>query len=399
MNAQEKKITLSLSLLMTFRMLGLFMILPIFSIYAHTLNDVTPKLIGLALGIYGLTQACFQMPLAILSDHIGRKPVIVGGLVLFVIGSIVAALSHSIEGIIIGRALQGSGAIGSTIIAIMADSTELENRTKAMAIIGMNIGIAFAAAMVLGPILYTYIGMSGIFWLTAFMALIGIGITLFRLPPPSIHVDTNDTHKNKNLYAQFKEALTDSELIRLNIGIFIQHAILTAIFVVMPIILIQQMHISESHQWLIYLPILVIAYILMVPFIIIAEKKHKMKPIFIGSIFCILLSQLLLSFSHENMILLIFALLIFFTAFTLLEATLPSLISKFANPKSKGTAMGIYSTAQFLGIFVGGVMGGWIFQHTHHKTNVVFLTCALLAFLWCIIATQMQKPPQKTQKQ
>lgn len=387
MNPQERKSAISLALLMSFRMLGLFMILPIFSLYAQHLKGVTPHLIGLALGIYGLTQACLQIPFGMLSDKIGRKPVIFFGLLIFAFGSVVAALAHSIEGVIIGRALQGGGAVGSVIIALLADSTKDENRTKAMAIIGMTIGLAFAVAMVLGPTLNTWIGVSGIFWLTAILAIIGIIVLLFVVPTPS----NNKFHRDAEpVPALFKSILTNGELLRLDFGIFVQHAILTATFIVIPIALTHFAHIKEAHQWMIYLPVLIVAFVLMVPFIIIAEKKRKMKPIFIGCIITLAISQFILFFFHNLTISFVIALLLFFTAFTLLEATLPSLISKLAPAGSKGTAMGVYSTSQFLGIFAGGVIGGWIFSL--YGVQGVFLMCAIGAIVWAIIACSMKKP-------
>ena len=393
MKPLERKSAISLALLMSFRMLGLFMILPIFSLYAQHLKGVTPHLIGIALGIYGLTQACLQIPFGMLSDKIGRKPVICFGLLIFAFGSVVAALAHSIEGVIIGRALQGGGAVGSVIIALLADSTQDENRTKAMAIIGMTIGFSFAIAMVLGPALNTWVGVSGIFWLTALLALLGIVILFFVVPTPT----NNKFHRDAEpVPALFKSILTNGQLVRLDVGIFVQHAILTATFLVIPLALTHYAHLKEAHQWMIYLPVLVFAFILMVPFIIIAEKKRKMKPIFIACIIALAISQIILIFFHTRISSFVIALFIFFTAFTLLEATLPSLISKLAPAGSKGTAMGVYSTSQFLGIFAGGTIGGWVFSS--HGVTGVFIMCAIAAIVWAIIASSMQKPPHLATK-
>ena len=393
MNKTERKTAMLLALLMSFRMLGLFMILPIFTLYAHRLPGTTPQLIGIALGIYGLTQACLQIPFGRLSDKFGRKPIIFLGLVIFIIGSIIAALSSSIYGIILGRALQGGGAVGSVIIALLADSTRDENRTKAMAILGMTIGLAFAIAVVLGPALNAIIGVPGIFWLTAILALIGVLILLFAVPTPSKTVFHRDTEP---VPALFKTILSNTQLLRLDIGIFIQHGILTAMFIVLPIVLQNVIGIKEAHQWILYLPVLIVAYCLMVPFIIIAEKKRKMKGVFISCVFIIAVSQFFLWTWHSSIIAFIIALILFFTAFTILEASLPSLVSKIAPAGSKGTAMGIYSTAQFLGIFVGGLCGGWLFAE--NGISGVFIFCGIAACGWFIIAATMAKPPHLATK-
>lgn len=383
----ERRSTIALASIFAFRMLGLFMILPVFSLYAHDLKGATPMLIGIALGVYGLTQALLQIPFGMLSDKIGRKPIITIGLVLFAIGSVIAALSHSITGVIIGRALQGTGAIGSTLIALIADLTSEETRTKAMAILGMTIGISFSIAMVAGPILNSWFSVNGIFWLTAIFAGMGLAILHGLVPTPKKSPFHSDSEPQMRL---FKSVLRNPELLRLDVGIFIQHAILTAIFVVIPVALQNVVGLRSAHQWFLYLPVLVFSFLLMVPFIIIAEKKRLMKQCFVGAIATTFISLIMLSFWHSSLTAITIALLIYFTGFNLLEASLPSLVSKISPAGSKGTAMGVYSSSQFFGIFFGGTFGGLIYGH-YHIGGVLF-ACACLALLWFSIAVTMQKP-------
>lgn len=387
MNKQEKKTALLLASIYAFRMLGLFMILPIFSLYAVHFKYANATLIGLALGIYGLTQGILQIPFGMWSDRIGRKPIIFLGLVLFIIGSIVAACSHSIYGIIIGRAIQGAGAIGSTLTALVADATQEENRLKAMSIIGMTIGFSFMIAMILGPLLNNLIGLRGIFWFTAFLACIGILILWLLIPTPKTHHLHRDSEP---VLSQFKKILLNKELLRLDFGIFSLHAILTALFIVIPITLANDAGLTENQQWIIYLPVLILSFIAMIPFIILAEAKRLMKPIFIGAIIILTLTQICFWFVYHSLILTSILLFLFFTAFTFLEASLPSLISKIAPAGNKGTAMGIYSSAQFLGIFIGGLVGGIIFHHL--GLTAIFIFCALLGLIWIAFAYTMRKP-------
>jgi predicted MFS family arabinose efflux permease len=381
MNSQEKKSIISLALLFSFRMLGLFLILPVFSLYAQTLLHSTPALIGIALGVYGLTQAIFQMPLAILSDKFGRKPIIVTGLLLFAFGSIVAAVSHTIEGVIIGRALQGTGAIGSTILAYAADLTREEYRTKAMAIIGMTIGFSFSLAMALSPLMNSWIGVSGIFWLTASLAILGLFLLFKGISTPT----ANRMHSENVLTPkQLWLVLRQPALLRLDFSIFSIHAILTAIFIVVPIMLKNFTGIPLNKQWIIYLPVIVLSFIAMFPFIILAEKKQQMKRVFVGAVICLFIAQIMIFTGQSYEWMIAFGLFIFFTAFTLLEALLPSLISKIAPPSHKGTAIGFYSTCQFLGIFVGGVLGGWFYGQ--YQVLGVFIFCGILTLIWLAIA-------------
>lgn len=375
----ETRAVLSLSGVFCFRMLGLFIILPIFTLSAQQFQGATPNAIGMALGIYGLSQAVLQIPLAMLSDKWGRKIVIVGGLLLFIAGSIVAALSHSIQGIIVGRALQGAGAIGSTVIATVADITRIENRTKAMAIIGMTIGSSFALAMVLGPALNSWLGLSGIFWFTAFLGLISILITLVGVPKLPRQIFHRDA---ETLPTLLKHTLFNSELLRLDFGIMVLHAVLTSSFIAIPLLLAQKSSDSAHLAWTVYLPVMLFAFFAVIPLIIVAEKYRQLKFCFLTAILVLIISMLLWQL-HSTLWVFALQLAIFFTAFTFLEATLPSLISKVAPIGSKGTAIGIYSSAQFFGIFLGGALGGWMYHHFYFKG--IFIGNLLLLMLWLLI--------------
>ncbi|HVZ54865.1 MAG TPA: MFS transporter [Pseudolabrys sp.] len=391
MEKQEFRAALSLAAVFSVRLLGLFMIYPVFAAYAQGLSGATPYLIGEALGIYGLSQGLLQIPFGLLSDRFGRKTMIVIGLVVFGIGSAVAATSTSIGGVILGRALQGAGAVGSVILALVADLTSEENRTKAMAMVGITIGASFMVALVAGPIVATFIGVSGIFWLMVALALAGIAITEFAVPSPRrvrVHRDA------EAVPALIGSVLKNPELLRLDFGIFALHAMLTASFLVVPGLLRATLHVTSHAQWIVYLPVLVVSVVVMVPAIIVAEKYRRMKGVFVGAVAALAASQAMLYVGAGNLYVLIAALVVFFSAFNVMEASLPSLITKAAPPDAKGTAMGIYSSAQFLGIFAGGIVGGWAHQHGGDAT--VFMLTAAVALAWLAAAATMAQPSYLT---
>lgn len=383
MTKTELRATFSLASILSIRMLGLFMILPVFALYAEKFKGATPFLIGFALGIYGLTQAIFQLPFGMLSDKIGRKSVVSLGLLIFIVGSVLAAISNHIALVILGRALQGAGAIGSTLIAFIADFTRSEHRTKAMAIMGMTIGISFIFAMIAGPFLNSWIGLAGIFWICAGLGLLGF-VILYVIVPSSPHASF---HRDAEpVPSQFFSALFHQKLLPLNISIGCLHLILTASFVAIPILLSQTLGLKEMQQWRLYLGVMIFSFIVMMPMIVIAEKKHKTKVIILFTIALLGFAELLIWKFKTSISGISLGLLIFFIAFNFLEASLPSLVSKVAPSNNRGTAMGIYSTCQFLGIFIGGSLGGWLLQHG--GLFVVMLVCSLVAFVWWVyIAT------------
>lgn len=384
----ERRAVASLATLYAFRMLGLFMVLPVLSLYGTEYEGNTPLLIGLALGAYGFTQAILQIPFGMWSDRWGRKPVIAVGLLLFAAGSVLAAQADTIYELIAGRALQGGGAIASAIMALVADLTQDENRSKAMAAIGASIGLSFSLALAVGPLIAGLFGMSGIFWSTALLALVGLGI-LYRLVPTPV-LNTQRSHRDAGAVPELlSTTLRNGQLLRLNAGIFALHFVLTASFVVMPPLL-EAMGVDRARHWLVYVPLLVLAFIAMVPFMIIAEKRRQIKPVFLLAVAALMLMELALAMTQGHLYGFLLALFVFFGAFNLLEATLPSLMSKAAPAGSKGTASGIYSTCQFLGAFAGGVGGGWCLQA--YGPQAVYLLCSGVALVWLLLAVTMQAP-------
>jgi MFS family permease len=387
MKPQEFRAAAALAAVFSVRLLGLFMIYPVFAAYAGTLAGANPYLIGEALGIYGLTQGLLQIPFGLLSDRIGRKVMIVIGLALFGIGSAVAAVSTTIGGVIIGRALQGAGAVGSVILALVADLTGEDSRTAAMAMVGITIGASFLVALLAGPVVANFIGVSGIFWLMVALAFVGLAITQFVVPnPPRLRVHRDAEAVPALLGAVFR----NRELLRLDLGIFVLHAMLTASFLVVPDLLRSTAGVAVHDQWMVYLPVLLISVVAMVPAIIVAEKYRHMKGVFVGAVAALVASQIMLYLGAVNVFVLFAALIVFFSAFNVMEASLPSLITKVAPPDVKGTAMGVYSSLQFLGIFIGGIIGG--LAHQHGGNTGVFALTSALAAIWLVAAAGMAQP-------
>ncbi|WP_367111415.1 MFS transporter [uncultured Psychrobacter sp.] len=355
MNSVEKRAILGVGGIFALRMIGLFMIVPVFSVYGDNYAHATPFLIGLAVGIYGLGQAVFQIPMSLAADKFPRKPIIMLGLILFALGGIIAANATDIYQVIIGRALAGSGAVSAVLMALLADVTREEMRTKAMATMGLTIATSIMLAFAFGPLMVGSIGISGLFWLTAGFAILAM-LLLFVVPTPLRVLKHN--LDNKSISEQLATVIKIGDLNRLHIGIFALHLTLTAIFVILPHQLSQVMGLSVRQQGLVYLPLLFIGFAVAIPFIIIAEKKRKMRQVFLGAIALMAVSLALLALGSQVGIGIILGLLLYFMGFNLLEATIPSWISKRAPVANKATAMGLNSSSQFFGAFVGGAMGG-----------------------------------------
>ncbi len=392
MNAQERKSVSALSSIFALRMMGLFLILPVFSTYAHGLDGALehPELVGIALGAYGLTQALFQIPFGMMSDKFGRKPVIAAGMLIFAIGSIMAGMADDIMGVLIGRIIQGSGAVAAAVIALTADLTREEHRTKAMASIGVTIGMSFAVSMAIAPILNAWVGVPGIFMLTAAFSLLSILILYVIVPEPKVIKHHSDSEVTTGM---FKHVLKHGALLRLDVGVFVLHMSLTALFVVLPLVLIHQNLLPQAEQWKLYLPVMLLAFVLMVPLIIVAEAKRKMKKIFLLSIAMLMIACVMFASLHDSLWGIVVALLIFFTGFNTLEASLPSLVSKYAPAGAKGTAVGVFNTSQFFGAFIGGVLGGFLYDPLVHNYADVFFTVAGMLGVWWLIAAFMPEPP------
>lgn len=386
MTRDERRAGAALAMIFALRMLGLFLILPVFAIHAQTIpGGDNLALVGIALGAYGLTQAMFQIPFGLAADRFGRKRVIIIGLLLFAAGSVVAALATDIWWTLAGRVIQGAGAISAAVTALAADLTREQHRTKVMAMIGSSIGLVFAVSLVAAPALYSAIGMNGIFWMTAVLAVAAIGLVtnVVPEPPPS----------QPGPRVPFSEVLKNTQLLRLNFGIFSLHLVQMAMFVVVPSLLISLGDLPVASHWKVYLPAVLASFVLMVPAIIYAEKKHKVQKVFVAAIGLLLVTMLALWFGAGHFYAIAGGLLSFFVAFNILEAMLPSLISRIAPPNAKGAALGVYNTTQALGLFLGGALGGWLAKH--YDPSAVFICGAALIALWLVAAATMPPVPMR----
>jgi MFS family permease len=389
MTATELRGSLSLASVLFLRMLGLFLILPVFTLYARTLTDSTPTLVGLAFGVYGLTQASLQIPFGMLSDKVGRKPVILAGLLIFIAGSLIASQADTIWVMILGRALQGAGAISAALMALAADLTREQQRTKAMALIGISIGFAFSLAFIAGPLLDAVIGVSGIFILSALLAVLAMVVLYLVVPTP----ETSSFHSDAEVsLAMLGNVLRERRLLKLNLGIFILHTVLMANFIVVPTAIQDYAGLASAHHWQIYLPVLFTSIIFMAPAIIIGERTQTSGAFFKGAVLMLVVSQTGYFFWHNTLVALAFMLLVFFTAFNYLEASLPSLISTMSSKNSKGTALGVYASSQFIGTFTGGLIGGII--HEHFGLSAVFIFGGIMTLIWFLV---IMLPTNQTQ--
>ncbi|WP_417507742.1 MFS transporter [Marinomonas gallaica] len=388
MDVIERRSVLALAMVYLFRMLGLFLIMPVISVAADGLDGSDAALIGAAIGIYGFTQASLQIPMGMMSDKIGRKRVIIFGLMLFALGSIICANADSIVTLIIGRAIQGAGAIASTLMALLSDVTKEQNRTKAMAMVGISIGASFMISLILGPILYQWVGLSGLFYLSFGFSIVGMALVLWAVPNVTQHSFRRDT--TPSLVA-LKGVLKDSQLRFLNVSILLLHGSLTALFVAIPSLLIHRYGLALGQHSILYLLVMGGAFILMLPLVIAAEGKGKMKQVLTLVIGILGATTLLMEWSAQLWLFAV-AVCLFFVAFNTLEATLPSVISKLAPVGYRGTAMGVFSTHQFMGAFIGGAGGGWLLQHT--SVTVLFSVIGGIWLMWAVVSAFQPAPKQ-----
>lgn len=388
MDVIERRSVLALAMVYLFRMLGLFLIMPVISVAADGLDGADAALIGAAIGIYGFTQASLQIPMGMMSDKVGRKRVIIFGLVLFALGSVICANADTITTLIFGRAIQGAGAIASTLMALLSDVTKEENRTKAMASVGISIGASFMLSLILGPILFEWLGLSGLFYLSFAFSLVGMALIIWAVPNQTQHTFRRDTTPS---LSALSGVLKDARLRFLNISVLLLHGSLTALFVAIPSLLIHRYGLSLGKHSILYLLVMGGAFVLMLPLIIAAEGRGKMKQVLTLVIAIIGLTTILMEWSSQLWLFAV-AVCLFFVAFNTLEATLPSVISKLAPIGYRGTAMGVFSTHQFMGAFIGGAGGGWLLQHTSVTVLFTVIGCVWLA--WALVSAVQPAPQQ-----
>ncbi len=385
MTARELRASTSLASIFALRMLGLFLILPVFAVHARGLpGGESAALVGFALGVYGLTQAVLHLPFGLASDRFGRKPVIVAGLALFAIGSFVAADAQTVAGIAVGRAIQGAGAISAAVTAFIADSTRDSQRTKAMAMVGGSIGITFALSLVLAPAIYAAIGMDGLFDATGLLALAAIAVVLFVVPPAPPAAEAERA-------TRLRDVALDADLLRLNLGILVLHCVQMAMFVVLPGWLVERAGLPLSQHWQLYLAVVLLSFALMLPPLFWSERRGRLRAVFLGAVALLLMVALLLATQPAGLWPLAGLLLLFFAGFNVLEASLPSLVSRLAPADAKGAALGIYNTTQALGLFAGGAVGGWV--QARWGGGAVFGMCAALLVVWLAAALGQRRWP------
>lgn len=387
LNSLEKRSAVALALVFSSRMLGLFMLLPVFALYGRELAGFSPLWIGLAIGAYGLTQAILQIPLGWLSDRIGRHKVMLGGLALFACGSVVAALADSVYLVTLGRVLQGAGAIAGAILALAADVTRDEQRPKVMAIIGASIGLSFAVAMIIGPLLAKWAGLSGVFWATAVLACAAMLLVAFVVPKSVSKAPMAETLA---LPQSLGAMLKHRQLLQLDMGVLLLHLMLTAMFVVLPSLL-QNYGLQPVKHWQFYLPVLLGSFVLMIPMMIIAMRKAQEKGFFLLAV-ALLISAMLIIVLLPGFVALTVAVILFFIGFNFLEASLPALVSRIAPAGQRGSAMGIYSSSQFFGAFLGGAVGGAVVQHFGY--HALFAVLAVIGLIWLAVASTLSIPPR-----